>query len=221
MPAYVQVLSSHPLLIRAVERVVTRLKGFPVRYLPPASTEAQALSHGTFPRLFLLDACSLRTHLGRLAQRCRAQASGSKFLTLLCSEDASNEEILRLFFWSIEGFVALHKMWQAELPHAIRSILNGQVWVPRAVMAAYIAQMRVLLDTQLLPGHSLTAREGQVLQLLMRRLANKEISSALGISERTTKFHVSNILSKLQLQDRRGLLFHFQPETLRASTVSH
>ncbi len=64
----------------------------------------------------------------------------------------------------------------------------------------------MLLDTQLLPGHSLTAREGQVLQFLMRRLTNKEISNALNISERTVKFHVSNILSKLQLVDRRGLL---------------
>jgi DNA-binding NarL/FixJ family response regulator len=58
-----------------------------------------------------------------------------------------------------------------------------------------------------LPGHSLTAREGQVLQLLMRRSTNKEISGVLGISERTVKFHVSNILSKLQLEDRRGLSF--------------
>jgi DNA-binding NarL/FixJ family response regulator len=41
--------------------------------------------------------------------------------------------------------------------------------------------------------------------LLLRRLTNKEISSALGISERTAKFHVSNILSKLQLDDRRSL----------------
>jgi DNA-binding CsgD family transcriptional regulator len=56
-----------------------------------------------------------------------------------------------------------------------------------------------LLDSQLLHGHFLTAREGQVLQLLMRRLTNTEISSALAISERTVKFHVSNILSKLQL----------------------
>jgi DNA-binding NarL/FixJ family response regulator len=77
-------------------------------------------------------------------------------------------------------------------------------------MAAYLAQMRALLDTQLLPGHSLTAREGQVLQLLMRKLANKEISGTLGISERTVKYHVSNILSKLQLENRRGLL----PDTL-------
>lgn len=99
----------------------------------------------------------------------------------------------------------LDRNWQDELPRAIRSIRKGEIWVPQAVMAAYVAQMRALLDTQLLPGHSLTAREAQVLQLLMRRLANKEISSTLAISERTVKYHVSNILSKLQLEDRRSL----------------
>jgi DNA-binding NarL/FixJ family response regulator len=78
--------------------------------------------------------------------------------------------------------------------------------VPPEILVAFVKQAKMLLDVQLLPGHSLTAREGQVLQLLMRRLTNKEISSALSISERTVKFHVSNILSKLQLEDRRGLL---------------
>jgi DNA-binding NarL/FixJ family response regulator len=199
-------VSSHPVLTRAVERVLAHIKDFPVQTLLHASNEAQLMSQGSAPRIFLLDACSLQTDLGRLAQRGRIQAPGSKFLVLLPTENSSNEELLRLFFWGIDGFVRLHRMWQAELSHAIRSILNGQVWVPPAVMAAYVAQMRALLDAQLLPGHSLTAREGQVLQLLMRRLANKEISAALGISERTVKYHVSNILSKLQLENRRGLL---------------
>ena len=210
MAAQVQVLSSHPLLTWAVEKLFAHVKDFPVRNLPTAATEAQAMSCGNSPRLFLLDGCSLTTDLGRLAQRCRAQAPGSKILALLPPENSSEEEMLRLFFWGIDGFVVLHKTWQAELPHAVRSTLEGRVWVPRAVMAAYAEQMRALLDTQLLPGHSLTAREAQVLQLLMRRLANKEISSALAISERTVKYHVSNILSKLQLEDRRSL----RPDTL-------
>lgn len=205
MTAQVQVLSSHPLLVRAVEKLVAHAKGFRVQGLPAASTEAEAFACGVLPRLFLLDGCSLKTDLGRLAQRCRARAPASKFLALLSPENGGNEEMLRLFFWGIDGFLELHRTWEAELPHAIRSILDGQVWLPRAVMAGYLGHMRALLDTQLLPGHSLTAREGQVLLLLMRRLANKEISSALGISERTVKFHVSNLLGKLQLQDRRGL----------------
>ena len=214
----VQAVSSHPLLTRAVEKLLVHRKDVRFRILPAASSEAEAMSYGSAPRLFLLDACSLRTDLGRLAQRCRAQAPGSKFLALLPTDSGSNEEVLRLFYWGIDGFVELHRMWQTELPHAIRSILNGQVWVPREILATYVAQMRALLDAQLLPGHSLTAREGQVLQLLMRRLANKEISHTLGIAERTVKYHVSNILSKLQLEDRRGLL----PDSLPIRTsASH
>jgi DNA-binding NarL/FixJ family response regulator len=208
--AQVQVLSSHPLFPWAVDELLSQVKGFSVRNLPAAANEAQAMSYGDSPRLFLLDGCSLRTDLGRLAERCRAQAPGSKFLALLPPENCSEKEMLRLFLWGIDGFVVLDKSWQSDLPDAIRSIFKGHIWVPRAVTAAYVTQMRAMLDTQLAPGQGLTAREAQVLQLLMRRLANKEISRALAISERTVKFHVSNILSKLHLGDRRSL----RPDTV-------
>jgi NarL family two-component system response regulator LiaR len=202
----VQVVSSHPLLTRAVEKILARAKDFRVHTLPPALTEAEAVSQSSSPRLFILDSCSLRMDLGRLAGRCRASSPGSKFLVLLSPESQSHDELTRLFYWGIDGFVELHRTWQIELPLAIQNILKGQLWVPPEVLQVYVHNARTLLDKQLLPGHSLTARESQVLQLLMRRLTNKEISSALDIAERTVKFHVSNILGKLQLQDRRGLL---------------
>jgi DNA-binding NarL/FixJ family response regulator len=202
----VQVVSSHPLLIRAVEKILARAKDFPVDILPPALSEAQAIGQSHSRRLFLLDGCSLRTDLGRLAERCRVSSPGSKFLALLSKENGGFAEKTRLFYWGIDGFVDLHKTWQTELPLAIRAVLRGQPWVPPEILVAFVKQAKMLLDAQLLPGHSLTAREGQVLQLLMRRLTNKEVSNTLGISERTVKFHVSNILSKLQLEDRRGLL---------------
>lgn len=99
----------------------------------------------------------------------------------------------------------LHNSWQRELLHAIEAIQQGRIWVNPEVLLAFVAQARALLDRQLAHGQFLTAREGEVAQLLMRRFANKEISAALGISERTVKFHVSNVLSKLQLDDRGDL----------------
>ena len=48
----------------------------------------------------------------------------------------------------------------------------------------------------------LTDREGEVLQLLGRGLANKQIASALGISEHTVKFHIASIYSKLGVSNR-------------------
>ena len=205
MSIAVQVMSAHPLLIRAVEGVLSNLKDIPVRLLPPAQNPAEAMKQPRSPRLFLLDACSLRTDLGPLANRCRTYLPGSKFLALLPPEKSSTAEEMRLFYWGIDGFVELHKTWQAELPKAIHSVVKGQTWAPPEVLLAFVQRAKWLVDAQLLPGHSLTMRESQALQLLMRRLTNKEISRALGISERTVKYHVSNILSKLQLEDRRGL----------------
>jgi DNA-binding NarL/FixJ family response regulator len=201
----IQVISSHPLVIRAVEKILSHAKDFPVHALLPASNDVQAAAEHDSPGLFLLDGCSLRTDLGPLAVRCRAHSPGSKVLALLPPGDNFRSEETRLFSWGLDGFVELHETWQSELPRAILSILNGQLWVSPEVLLAFVKQAKVLLDSQLLHGHFLTAREGQILQLLMRRLTNKEISSALSISERTVKFHVSNILGKLHIDDRRGL----------------
>src|SRR5262249_10681828 len=149
---------------------------------------------------------SVHTDLGPLAERCRSRLPGSKFLALVPPADSNYADRVRLFYWGIEGFVELSETWRTELPQAIRCILNGQYWVPFEVLTAFVRHTQALEQTRLSPGHSLTAREGQVLRLLMRRLTNKEISKALLISERTVKFHVSHILGKLGLEDRRSLL---------------
>jgi NarL family two-component system response regulator LiaR len=49
---------------------------------------------------------------------------------------------------------------------------------------------------------ALTGRELAVLRLIARGLPNKQIARQLGISEKTVKTHVSNILAKLHLADR-------------------
>jgi len=207
MAIAIQAISSHPLLTRAVEEILADVKEY--RFLPSASNEGEATSQTSFPRLFLLDACSLHTDLGPLAQRCRSHSPGSKFLALLPPASRNYADEIRLFYWGIDGFVELSETWRTELPQAIRSVLNGQYWVPPQVLMAFVRHAQTLEQTRLQPGHSLTAREGQVLRLLMRHLTNKEISKTLLISERTVKFHVSHILTKLGLADRRGLF----PET--------
>ena len=48
----------------------------------------------------------------------------------------------------------------------------------------------------------LTERETEVIGLLAKGLANKQIAVALGISEHTVKFHVSSIYTKLNVSNR-------------------
>jgi two-component system, NarL family, response regulator len=80
-----------------------------------------------------------------------------------------------------------------ELLKAIRAVHAGQKYLPASVAAALTAQM---------PRPDLSAREVQVLELIVRGLANKQIAYSLNIAEHTVKNHVKNILSKLGVQDR-------------------
>ena len=61
-------------------------------------------------------------------------------------------------------------------------------------------------------GHSaknavrLTRREEEVLDGILRSLANKEIANELNLSERTVKFHVSSLLAKFKVRGRLELM---------------
>jgi DNA-binding CsgD family transcriptional regulator len=58
-------------------------------------------------------------------------------------------------------------------------------------------------------GVRMSKREQEVLELLMLNLSNKEIGSKLHMSERTAKFHVSNLLAKYGVQRRADLILLF------------
>ena len=55
---------------------------------------------------------------------------------------------------------------------------------------------------------SITGREREVLGTLLDNLSNKQIAERLHISERTVKFHVSNLLAKFRLPRRQDLILH-------------
>ena len=206
MALALQVVSSHLLGALDIEKALSVHEVLVNLLLPHAASEAEALKRPDCPRLFLLDGCSLNLGLGPLSGRLRANSPGSKFLALLPPDRNGESEMMFLFHWGIDGFVTLHKKCKTELPKAALAILRGGLWVPSEVLLAFVMQMKTLLERQLLAGQSLTARESQVLQLLFRRLTNKDIAHQLNISERTAKFHVSNVLSKLGLENRRNLL---------------
>jgi DNA-binding NarL/FixJ family response regulator len=205
MALALQVVSSHALGALDIESALSNQPNLAKRLLPHAVGEADALKRQQFPRLFLLDGCSLTLPLGPLTSRLRANSPGSRFFVLLPPERSGIAEMIRLFHWGVDGMLALDKKWRKELPKAVLVVLTNRVWAPPEVLLAFVSQMKILLDRQLLPGESLTMREGQVLQLLFRQFTNKEIACELKITERTAKFHVSNLLNKLDLENRKNL----------------
>jgi len=85
-----------------------------------------------------------------------------------------------------------------ELTEAIRAAHAG-----RSTLAPEATEVLVRAARQPKPlGHDLTAREREVLVLLIQGLSNDEIGERLALTHSTVKFHVSNILSKLGASSR-------------------
>jgi DNA-binding NarL/FixJ family response regulator len=87
-----------------------------------------------------------------------------------------------------------------EVANAIRAAFAGEVHLDPQVARVLAQRMRARRDE--VPTEALTPREVEVLQLLARGAANKEIAADLSITERTARTHVSNILGKLGLASR-------------------
>jgi DNA-binding NarL/FixJ family response regulator len=86
-----------------------------------------------------------------------------------------------------------------ELFNAVRVVSQGGSLLQPVVASKLLQRMAAPAES---PPEALTGREQEVLQLLAEGKANKEIAAALVISERTVKFHVSSILSKLGAGNR-------------------
>jgi NarL family two-component system response regulator LiaR len=87
-----------------------------------------------------------------------------------------------------------------ELVRAIRTVHGGEALLHPAVAARLMEEFA--------GGDPLTSREHEVVALIARGLSNKRIALELGISERTVKSHVRNVLSKLGLTDRTQVAMH-------------
>jgi DNA-binding NarL/FixJ family response regulator/class 3 adenylate cyclase len=87
-----------------------------------------------------------------------------------------------------------------EVADAIRAAHRGEVHLDPAV--ARVLAQRIRERKQEEPVEPLTDREREVLGQVATGASNKEIAAALGITERTARTHVSNILGKLGLASR-------------------
>jgi len=89
-----------------------------------------------------------------------------------------------------------------DLFRAIRAVAAGQSWYDPQTTEGILPVGEIGVPPGQGTGESLSERELDVAALLAEGLSNKEISTALEISEPTVKKHVGHILDKLGLQDR-------------------
>lgn len=103
-----------------------------------------------------------------------------------------DEDIYRAFEAGARAYL-LKDMLRKELVNAIRAVSQGHSYVSPAV-AARLAERA--------PGQKLSARETEILGLVVRGMSNKEIAGELGLADGTVRIHLSNIFEKMGVHDR-------------------
>src|SRR5438105_2011701 len=103
-----------------------------------------------------------------------------------------DQDVFRALEAGVRGYL-LKEMVHTEVLHAIRLVYSGKRLMPQEVAERL---------SEYFPQVALTPREIEVLTLVAKGLANKEIASKLGTASGTVKMQVQNILAKLDATDR-------------------
>ena len=153
--------------------------------------------------IYVIDQYGLEMPLSECLKQLRAQSPDAKFLVL--NHHKSKEEIVRILILGAHGYVA-HTEAASTLIRAVFCVASNQLWIPPEVFPEFLREVSRVLCKNGRSRQTTTPREDEVLELARRRLSNKEIADLLQIRVSTVKFHLSNILSKLRLNNRRELV---------------
>ena len=201
----VAIVDDHP-IVRAGMRAVLDAAG-DIRVLAEGSTAAEALQimEQYYPQVLVLDV-NLPDDTGlEVARRLRERGHKTAILALTVQNDL--QTILGLLENGATGYVLKDEALET-LVNAVRSAASGETWLSPAVatqVVQYMIRQGLTVGeaaSQLPRAAKLTRREVEVLTLLADGLTNPAIADQLVLTTRTVQNHVSNIYSKLGVNNR-------------------
>lgn len=120
---------------------------------------------------------------------------GHQTAVLVLTTYDTDADILRAIEAGANGYL-LKDTGRDELLQAITAVARGESWLTPSVAGRLMSQMRQP------PHDALSKREIEVLQLVAKGSSNKEIASAMHISQATVKTHLIHVFRKLGVNDR-------------------
>ena len=96
-----------------------------------------------------------------------------------------------------------------ELEHALEALRNNERYLSPAIAHTVINQALTRNQQSQVPAtdsHNLTARQLEILRLIVRGKSTREIANGLGLSIKTVETHRSQVMKRLQIYDVAGLV---------------
>ena len=139
---------------------------------------------------------------------------------ILLTDRLDEEEFMAAVRAGASGYVT-QNLDPARLPHVVRGALRGEPAVPRRFVSRLLEELRtrerrrsvVLADRGRV---SLTTREWEVVELLLRAASTSEIATQLGVAAVTVRRHVGSVERKLGVATRAEVVALLTAETSAA-----
>jgi len=189
-PIRIMIVEDHHVVRQGFIALLRMVDGFEIVAEAPDGDRAIALYQEHKPDVTLMD-LRLPT-IGGVETITKIRAASPEARIIVLTTFDGDEDIYRALQAGAKGYL-LKGMSSEDLIEAIRGVHAGKSRIPAAV-AERLAER--------LSGPTLTERETDVLRLIVGGNSNKEIASALFISEATVKTHVNSLLGKLGVTDR-------------------
>lgn len=196
-PAKVRIVivDDHALLRDALATILNAEDDFEVVGQGGSAEDAICLARDLLPEIILLDIDMPGGGI-TAAQEIARDCPVTKVVVLTSSED--DDHLIAALKTGTRAYI-LKGVQARELLRILRSVQAGESYVPPALAASLLVEMR---EPARNPIDELTDRERQILEWLAIGSSNKEIGQKLFLAEKTVKHYITNILQKLQVRNR-------------------
>ena len=185
------IVDDHPLMRVGIAAIINARKDMTVVAQAGTGEESVQLFRRHRPGITLMDLRLPGTMGGVEAiEAIRAIEHDARFIVVTTYD--GDEDIHRALEAGAQGYIIKGMPYQT-LIDALLKVHSGGHFLPPPVARALESRV---------PDSDLSAREREVLHLMVGGNSNKQIASVLGITEATVKSHVSTILQRLDVDDR-------------------
>jgi len=206
----IALIDDHKLFREGVKRILSFEPTFKVVAEADDGLEADDIVKEHRPDIVLMDINMPKMNGIEATKELLQNNPDAKIIILSIHEDESY--VMHALQTGAQGYL-LKEMDTESLMEAIQVVHEGGSYLHPKVTHNLVQEYRKLVQStnnnanmheieHRKPLHLLTKRECQVLQLLSEGQSNRNIADTLIISEKTVKNHVSNILQKLNVNDR-------------------
>ncbi len=195
---HILIADDHPVVRDGLRAMLSTQPDFQVVGEAANGTEAAQLAIRLKPDVILLDLEMPDLDGVSVLRQIRARDPQARVIVVTAYD--TDERIVQAVVAGAQGYL-LKGAPREEIFRAIRVVHEGGSLLQPIVASKLLLHVSQQAS-QPVEADSLTPRELEVLSLLAQGKSNKQIAAELVITERTTKFHVSSILSKLAAANR-------------------